>query len=65
MIDRHDARLHASIMMRSSMRLSLTFGGHVGWTRKTSQPRMDSLICTYTSPSANFLIVDVPSSMPR
>ena len=47
------------------MGLSLTHGGHVGCTKKTSQPRMLSWICTYTSPSANFLITRFPRSMPR
>ena len=41
--ERHDARLHASIMTKSSIKLSFV-GGHVGCTRKTSEPRMDSLI---------------------
>src|SRR5262245_42756336 len=47
---RADARLNASIITRSSIKLSLT-GGQVGWTTNTSWPRTFSLICTYTSPS--------------
>lgn len=43
MIERAEARLQASIMTMSSMRWSLT-GGHVGWIKKTSQPRIDSCI---------------------
>uniref|UniRef100_A0A0A9GCT9 AW257883 n=1 Tax=Arundo donax TaxID=35708 RepID=A0A0A9GCT9_ARUDO len=44
-IDRADARRHASIMMKSSMRFSLT-GEHVGWTKNTSQPLTLSCSCT-------------------
>jgi hypothetical protein len=42
-IDRQDARLHASIITNNSIKLSFV-GGHVGWTMKTSQPRIDSFI---------------------
>ncbi len=47
-----DARLSASIMISSSMRVSLT-GGQVGCTTKTSAPRTFSFTCTKTSPSEN------------
>ena len=47
---RADARLNASSMTSSSIRLSLT-GGQVGWMTKTSWPRTFSLIWTYISPS--------------
>lgn len=46
-MERAEARRHASIMMSSSMRWSLT-GGLVGCTRNTSHPRMLSSIRTYT-----------------
>jgi hypothetical protein len=45
-----DARLHASAMISSSIRLSFT-GGQVGCTMKTSLPRTFSMISTLTSPS--------------
>src|SRR5688500_15024944 len=48
-----EARLQLSIMMRSSIRLSLT-GGQVGWTRKMSRPRMSSSTLQKFSPSGNF-----------
>mmetsp|Transcript_13665 Transcript_13665/g.38485 ORF Transcript_13665/g.38485 Transcript_13665/m.38485 type:complete len:288 (-) Transcript_13665:535-1398(-) len=59
-----EARLQASIMTRSSMSVSFV-GGLVDWMRNTSQPLMDSWSWTYVSPSANFLMVMFPSSMPR
>jgi hypothetical protein len=43
---RADARLHASIIMSSSIKLSFT-GGHEGWMRNTSHPRMDSCVCAH------------------
>ena len=46
------ARLHESIMIKSSIKLSLT-GGHVGWTRYTSRPRTSSSILQKFSPSGN------------
>ena len=57
------ARRAASTMMSNSIRFWFV-GGQVGWTRKTSRPRMFSLIFTNVSPSGNVLTVASPSGTP-
>src|SRR3989338_2935915 len=47
-----EALFRASIIIRSSIRLSLT-GVQVGWTTNTSLPRIFSSILTLISPSLN------------
>jgi hypothetical protein len=59
-----DARLSASIMTSSSIRLSLT-GVEVGCTTKQFTPRMFSRISTYTSPSAKRVTCAWPSGVSR
>src|SRR3989338_6110010 len=63
-----DARLSASIMIKSSMRWSLTDPPCVLQmlcATKTSPPRTDCLISTRISPSENREQVDCPSSQSR
>lgn len=48
-----DAVLQADIIIRSSMRLSLT-SPHPDWMTKTSESRTDSVILTLTSPFEKF-----------
>ncbi len=50
-----DARVSASIVIRSSIRLSFA-GFDVDWMTKTSSPRTFSLISTKTSPSLKVLM---------
>jgi hypothetical protein len=57
------ARLNASIMMNSSIRLWL-LGGPVDCTTKTSSPRTFSSILTNVSPSGKALTAHFPISMP-
>ena len=57
------ARRHASTMMSSSMRLSLT-GLQVDWMRNTSLPRTVSYRETEASPSAKLLTSLSPSLVP-
>jgi len=52
------ALLAASIMIKSSIRLSLT-GADVDWMMNKSLPRTVSSMCTLISPSLNW-----PTSMP-
>ena len=59
-----DDRRNASIMISSSIRCSST-GAHVGWTMKTSVPRMFSSIWNDTSVSGNRRSRACPSGMPR
>ena len=54
-----DERRNASIMISSSIRCSST-GAHVGWTMKTSVPRMFSSIWNDTSVSGNRLQPRLP-----
>ena len=58
-----EARLSASIMMSSSIRLLLT-GPQVDWMTKTSEPRTDSSMEMETSPSAKAPTVQRPSGSP-
>ena len=64
MIRPADARLKASIMMSSSIRLSLT-GRQVDCTTNTSEPRTDSPMFTEISPSEKCLTSLLPSGSPR
>ena len=57
------ARLNASIMINSSIRLWL-LGGPVDCTTNTSSPRTFSSILTKVSPSGNALTAHLPNSMP-
>src|SRR5512133_1595402 len=59
-----DARLSASTMISSSIRLSLV-GAHVDCTTKTSRARTLVLISTVTSPSEKRPTLAAPSEMPR
>ncbi len=59
-----DARLSASIISISSIRLSLV-GAQVDCSTNTSLPRTFSSISTITSPSEKRLTVALPSWMPR
>ena len=67
-----DARLIASVRMRSSSRFSSTErrwlpsnDAHVGWTTKASLPRTESISSTITSPSLKRSTIALPSGMFR
>ena len=53
------ARLQASAMISSSIRLSLA-GAQVGWIKKMSRPRTFSPISTWVSPSEKRLSLTRP-----
>src|SRR5512133_3064547 len=59
-----EARLSASTMISSSIRLSLV-GAQVDCTTNTSRARTLVLISTVTSPSENRPTVAAPSAIPR
>jgi hypothetical protein len=61
LIDRADARWHASIMMKSSMRFSLT-GELVGYTKNISQAF--TLLQLHINPSTKCLMRILPRSTP-
>jgi hypothetical protein len=59
-----EARLSASTMIISSIRLSLV-GAQVDCRTKTSLPRTFSWISTWISPSENRLTIALPRGIPR
>jgi hypothetical protein len=59
-----DALLKASIMIKSSIKFSLT-GVQVGWTTNTSTPRTLSSIAQLISPSENLDTLALPTGIPR
>ena len=63
MILRAEALLAASIMSKSSIRLSEL--GKVDCTKNTSLPRIDSSYDTENSPSAKCVITKFPSGQPK
>ena len=63
MMFRADARFAASIISKSSMRLSEL--GNVLCTKKTSRPRIDSSYDTANSPSENLVTTKLPNGHPK